>query len=201
MAVDHSENKKRITVAEVESFLATAQSCVQELLMAARQLPKVDGDGYSECDFAEQLYATKEEAQKKTQGCLEKLGEYQSWVEEQIGRCQANLSTVSSGKSALSTDGPRDRLSEAEEKLSAFCKKLGKLREKIDEVFRQMQSAIKEASQKQFPGRIPRKNPQFSPSSNYSSKPMGSPSPKDSEKADDELKEIIAMGPLETDRS
>lgn len=199
MAVDNSENKKRITVAEVESFLTTAQGCIQELLMAARQLPNVDGDGNSECPFAEQLYAKKEEAQRKAQCYLEKLGEYQSWLEEQIGRCQANISTVSSGKSALSTDGPRDRLSDAEEKLSAFSKKLGKLFKKSEKVFRQMQSAIKEASQKQFPGRIPRKNPQFTPPSNYPSKPMGSLNPQDSE-VDDELKEIIAMGPLETDQ-
>jgi len=51
-------------------------ACVDRLLRAARQLAEVDEDGYSECPFAEQLYAEKEEAQRDAEICLKKLDEF-----------------------------------------------------------------------------------------------------------------------------
>lgn len=182
----------KVTVAEVEAFIAVAQSCINKLQSATKVLPKVDKDGSSECPFAEELYAQKEEAQKEAQECLEKLGEYQLWVENQIRICQNNLSIISSGKAALRTDRPRDRLSEAEDNLSAFCKKLEELLGKIEDVFRQLQAAIMEASQKQFPGRIPRKNPGFPI---LLSEPDSAHNRNISAGLDNDLKLMISRGP------
>ena len=63
--------EETITIAVIEAFLQKAAQCVQELLRAASQLPKIDENGSSECPFAEELYAKKEEAQKKA-----RLGTY-----------------------------------------------------------------------------------------------------------------------------
>jgi len=192
MAADITKNNKHITIAEVESFLATAKNCIEELLRAARQLPKVDEDGSSECPFAEELYAKKEEAQKKAQECLEQLNEYQDWVEQELTRCQSNLSVVSSGKSALHTDRAIGRLSDAEERLVALCEKLEELLEKIQKIFRHLQESLKEAFSKQFPGRIPRKYPGFGAPVSYSKENMASDFKNSG--LDNEIKQLIAKG-------
>ena len=192
--IPNQMNNRTLTITEVEACIEKAKKCAQELLSAARQLPEIDKEGSSECHFAEELYAKKEEAQAKAEGCLEELDECRIWVEQQMHRCQSNLSVVSSGKNALHTDIARDRLSEAEERLVALYKKLEELLEKIQEVFEQLQAAIKEASQKQFPGRIPRKNPGFyNPSITFPEPNMAREGKNTS--LDNDLRQMIAKGP------
>lgn len=181
-----SDERDNITIAEVESFVDTVDTCVEQLLQATRQLPQVDDDGSSECPFAEQLYAEKEEAQRDAEICLEKLGEYIEWVEDQISRCKGNLSIISSGLQQLNTDAARDRLSEAEDNLEAFGKKLSELHDKVDEAMKKLDSALAESVPKRFPGKIPQKYPPFSEPPMYSSCP------------DEDSSEMLSMGPIDT---
>ena len=174
-----------------------ADSCVEELLQAARVLPRVEEDGNSECPFAEELYAKKEEAQRDAEICLEKLGGNLAWVDDQIGHCENNLGTISSGQQQLNNDGAKDSFSEAEERLEAFREKLNELRDEIEEAMDKVDKALEESVPKRFPGKIPQENPQQSvPPTEPYSLPDSDSSQDDSSDADRHLSEMISMGPV-----
>jgi len=142
----YTSDADRIAAPDIEEYMPAAKRHIDETLTATRQLPKVDEDGFSECPFAEQLYAKKEEAVTGAEHCLQKFYEYRDWIDEQLEKCQENLSVISSGKGSLNTDSPHDRLSEAEVQQEAFIKRLENLAEQIDEACEQLNEAIREAS-------------------------------------------------------
>ena len=197
MTAETNDQIKKITIAEVEGYVGIADSCVEQLLQAARQLPRVEEDGSSECPFAEERYAIKEEAQRDAEICLEKLGAYLSWVDDQIGRCENNLQTISSGQQQLNTDSARDKLSEAEEQLDAFRKRLTKLRDDIEDAMKKVDKALQESVGKRFPGKIPQKNPQFTVPPSVPFWPDSNSSQGNSGSADENLKEMLSMGPIQ----
>ena len=197
MTAEINDGRKDITIAEVEGFLGTVDSCVERLLRAARQLPEVDEDGYSECSFAEQLYAEKEEAQRDAAICFEKLGEYLEWVNDQINRCKKNYEVVSSHREQLNTDMAIERFSEAEVKLDAFYKKLTKLRGEIAEAMKKIDEALQGSIGKRFPGKIPQKRPSFSVPLSGSLMPGNNYTQSNSGGADGHLREMLSLGPIQ----
>ncbi|MDD5135638.1 MAG: hypothetical protein PHP01_09560 [Phycisphaerae bacterium] len=186
---DSKEGK--LTIAEVESFLGTVDSCIAELAQKISQLPKVEQDGSSECPFARQLYADKEEAQKKVQCCLEKLNEYGSWVQSEIARCKNNLAVITAHENQLNNDRPREYFSDAETQLAALYNRLVQLAQKIQEAIRNIQQALEQASQKQYPGDVGQQIPSF----------QMPPLPGDSNLSqpdfDAQLKQMFSIGPIE----
>ena len=193
MTVARKPVEETITIAEIEAFLQKAAKCVEELLRAASQLPKVDENGSSECPFAEELYAKKEEAQKKVQQCLPQLNIYRGWVGQEINRCKKNLVVISAHQDMLNRDRPRRYFSQAETKLAALYKKLLTLREKIDQMIKKIQEALREAAQKQYPGKIPQKD-------RYSSlapSAFEQPSEQDTSDIDRDLRQMLRKGPTQ----
>lgn len=181
-----------ISLPDIEDYIPIARTCADAALLAIRQLPKVDKDGNSECPFAEELYARKEEAVEQVKSCLRKLYEYANWIEEQLGRCRQNASILSSGKDSLHTERPQITLSEAEQQQLAFCKRLESVAEKIEQTCRELEDAIREASQKEYPTGKPSKYPYFKTEDDSSE---GTGETSSDLLADDNLKNIIDMGP------
>jgi len=192
MTVAKKPTEENITIAEIESFLSKAAGCVEELLHAARQLPEVNEDGSSECPFAEEWYAKKEEAQEKVSQCLKQLDEYSCWITEEIGRCKNNMTVISAQQDKLNNDRPRKYFSDAEAQLAAIYKRLITLLEKVKEIFMKAQEAFREAAQKQYPGKIPKKDKFSSPQT-----PAFEQFPKPvSSDIDDDLRKMLRKGPI-----
>lgn len=194
MAKKKKQNKKQMCMADVQSHLSEAQSSIEELQTAARQLPKVEKDGSSECPFAEELYAKKEDAQKHAVCCQSQLHECLQWVQEQIQSCSNDLVVISAHQNQLHKDRPREHFSDAEAKLAALYNKFVKLRETIEETIEEIQKAILEAIQKQFSDKSPKASAGFLKLDNRSfSEPQGQPGSD----IDRQLKEMLLKGPIE----
>lgn len=192
MAKKETTQKKDYSIGHGPGLIQKAESLTKELLGAVRQLPRVNEEGSSECPFAEELYAKKEKVQKEAQSFLKELDEYSRWASDEITRYRDSLTVILAGKEALSNNNAINRFTEAEVKLAALARKLSRVRDQICEAFRRLQAAIKESSQKQFPGRIPREIPQFSiPGSSPQEQYKGSN--HSGSALDDELKHIIMM--------
>ena len=153
------KKEKTYSVEECKAIIKEAKSCIKALKRANGQLPKVNKDGYSECHFAEQLYAKKEKALNEANICLRKLDKCNQWVAKEIYRLSGNLTVITASKDVLNTSSPKARLTDAEIKVAALCKQFKMVKEAIKSIFEEMQEAIQKASQKQFPGRIPREYP------------------------------------------
>jgi len=82
---------------------------LNELDSKTRQLPKVDEQGKSECPFAEELYADKEEALANVERESGRLEEYLDWVEQEIERCQRNLDRIRFDRNGLDLDEAREQ--------------------------------------------------------------------------------------------
>ena len=139
------------------------------------------------------MYAKKEEAQEEAQQCLPQLNMYRGWIGKEIGRCKNNLVVISAHQDMLNRDRPRRYFSEAESKLAALYKKLLTLREKIDQMIKKIQEALREAAQKQYPGKIPQKDrySSLAPSAFEQS------SEHNTSDIDSDLRQMLRKGPIE----
>ena len=107
--------------------LGNIDECMEGLHKAYDLLPKVDEEGYSECPFAEQLYAQKQEQQQELQQHLEKLKTDLAQTETEIQKCNSNANIVASDQGQLHSQDVFERYEQAEDKLKS---KLEQLREK-----------------------------------------------------------------------
>ena len=186
MANEEKSLQDQVCAADVEAHIERSQSAVEELQRTSGQLPKVDEDGNSECPFAEQLYAEKEEAQNEVNACLKQMDEYRKWIDEEIAGCKNDLTVISAHQEYIHRDKPRAHYSDAEAEAAATLKHLEEVKENMEEALEQMQESTKEASPKQYPSKIPEKYSSFSTSGSQSSSEL-----------DTELKDMIQDGPIE----
>jgi hypothetical protein len=184
------QDKKTITVKEVESFLHHVASCIKTLLSAVGFLPKVDEQGNSDCPFAKELYEKKEKAQEEVAACVDRLHEYEKWTDDQIKRCLNNLVVISANADRLNSDLPRQEFTEAEVKAAVLYKRLIGLRLKIRKATKKCHQAIKEASRKKYPDAG---NDEGSVPDGPTDRPEDEPS---DEQMDEFLREMLRMGPV-----
>ena len=90
------ENDKRNSEAEWAQAVSRVRELITELEKVASYLPAVEDDGYSECPFAEELYANKEEAQTKLAECLVSLRAMLNAIDQELTRCNGNQARISS---------------------------------------------------------------------------------------------------------
>lgn len=152
-------NSEHVNIDEVEAYIQSALARAEDLFQAVHSLPNVDEQGDSECPFAEELYAKKEECQKEVQGCLSRLQGHLSAVEEAIARINGDQELVSAHGAQLHGDRAKGHFSQAEGELGALCKRYEKLRDRIEETIERIEEILAEAATKQFPGRQPRRWP------------------------------------------
>jgi hypothetical protein len=186
-----AQDKKTISIKDIESFLQHAASCIETLRNAVSFLPKVDEKGNSDCPFAKELYEKKEKAQEEVASCIDRLHEYEKWTDDQIKRCLNNLTVISANADRLNSDLPRRDFTEAEAKAAALYKRLVRLRLKIRKAIKKCQKAIKEASQKKYPD--------AGEDGDYVSDDL-SDSPEDEssdEQMDEFLHDMLRMGPVD----
>ncbi|MCY2928058.1 MAG: hypothetical protein NTV86_00915 [Planctomycetota bacterium] len=159
MDTEAGPGKRRISLSDVESHLRAARSSVEDLLRAVRSLPDVDEEGHSECHFAEELFAAKEEREVEVRGLLSRLQQDQSDVQWLMKACKNDMVVVAAQEDKLHGDRAREHFSEAQVKLAAKYRCYRQLLKKIKTAIRLLGEALHEASAKKFPGKIPQKWP------------------------------------------
>lgn len=163
----------------LESVLAETDRLVADYLQISHSLPAVDAEGQSECPFAEELYAKKQEAEQKLSGQLSILHTYLSAVGQEIARCKRNLVVISSHETMLNRDDARRNYTDAEVAQAAQYKQFLQKRDRIQEMIERVQDALAESQSKQFPGEEARPLP-----------------PRTDSSIGDELEHLLALGPV-----
>lgn len=146
----------RIDLNETARSVEVVEKRVKELIKATEVLPQVDQNGSSECPFAEELYAKKEETREILQGLLNPLQDHLKAVDAAIERCQKNRAVVGGQEGRLHGEGARDHYAEADTELATEHHRLTQLRTRIQQAIEVAHKALKIADAKRFPGRDPR---------------------------------------------
>jgi hypothetical protein len=155
----HRRDRAQLDLGRLDTLLEETKAAVKELVEKVRSLPRVEHDGSSQCPFAEELYAKKEETEKSVQGLMILLRQYLGVVLKKIERCRRNIQVIEASTTALNNDEPRREFSDAEAEQAAEYNRFVGNRDAILEVLEFVDEAMEEASAKKFPGRIPRQWP------------------------------------------
>ena len=178
-------NKENVNLKEAEKGLENTKKCMEDLDRSVHSLPSVDENGNSECPFADELYAKKEELQKTLEARLKDLFEMLKAVDAEIARCGKNISVVTAHQDRIHSEKVRDQYSDEELKLAARIKELKGIREQIQKAIKAVQKALAESKARYYPGKKPEKwpgTPNDSPT----------PPPKGSD-ADRELDDLLEL--------
>ena len=151
--------EQRVNIEQADQFVTSARSKADQLRQRTGELPPVNKDGSSECDFAEEWYAEHEELRSEVQGLLAQGHEYLTVVEEEITKLGHDLAVISAHEGHLHRDAPRAHFTEAEAAVAALYNRYRQLKNQIIETLTYIDQVLQEASAKRFPGRIPRKGP------------------------------------------
>ncbi len=148
-------DKENVNLKEAEKGLESTKKCMEDLDRSVHSLPSVDEDGNSECPFAEELYAQKEELQKTLEARLKDLFEMMKAVDAEIQRCRKNLAVVTAHHDSIHGEKVRDKYSDEEFKLAERIKQLTEIREQIQKAIKAVQKALAESKARYYPGTKP----------------------------------------------
>lgn len=98
----------------LDSHLANVMHLVEKLESKTHQLPIVDENGESECSFAEQLFAQKEEAAAKVREEVRTLEDLREFMDKEVSRLRRNLLTIDRDISRLETPEAQEGYREAQ---------------------------------------------------------------------------------------
>jgi len=77
------------------SLLRQVDGCIDALVKAMDILPRIHKDGSSECPFAEEFHADKEEIQRELQSLAGQLHKHYESASEELKRCKHNRNVIS----------------------------------------------------------------------------------------------------------
>ncbi len=139
---------------------------IKDLESKTSYLPRVDEEGNSKCDFAEKLYAQKEEAEEKLIHTISAVESYLPALDREESRCRHNLNRIRSDNQRLNLPESKKSYSEAERAQKAQLHKLVEDRKSVTNALKRAHFALEIAADKKFPGRKPqRKSPSVAPMS------------------------------------
>ena len=152
------KEQDHLSLRDVDSFILSMNRYVEELLNKVKVLPRVDPKGNSECPFAEDLYAEKEEAAEKVEMDSRKLRSYLRLVEEEIARCTANSERISADARSLYLDEAKERYAVAGQTQDYQTTRAIQQRKALTDLISKIEKALALARSNVFPGRKPKKS-------------------------------------------
>lgn len=202
---DKSQEHDDLRLEDVNSFMSYMAGLLENLLNRANVLPEVDETGYSECPFAEDLYADKEEAVEKVTEELKKLPRYVNLVDQELARLRRNLAQISADASSLHLDQAKEKYLFAKRSLELHIEKNLRRREDLMDLNSRAEKLLGRARAKKFPGKEPGKRFHPSPALNAGSissgavgirgrAPLSPSSTRPSLKT--EVDSLISLGPI-----
>ena len=134
---NHGKQEKQPTYMNLEGldeFINHMEALLDKLTSKANQLPKVDEKGNSECPFAEELYADKEEALTEVAKESKKIEQYLDRVEQEIKRCRKNLDLIRFDRTNLTLDEARKQYDAAKEAQQRELNKFTHLKKRLNDL-------------------------------------------------------------------
>jgi len=92
------------------------RECIEDLQQTYRVLPKVDKDGYSECPFAEDIYAKKQRHELEVANHLDRLKHEKNEVIKKIHALKNTLTIIDSDRESIHNLSAYEKYEQAEEK-------------------------------------------------------------------------------------
>jgi len=171
MESEETNNNKRekqpsyMNLEGLYDFIDHMEALLDKLTSKANQLPKVDEKGNSECPFAEELYADKEEALTEVAKESKKLEQYLDRVKWEIKRCRKNLEQIRFDRTNLTLDEARKQYDAAKETQQRELNKFIHLKKRLNDLKTRKNMLLKTAQDKRhtWPIGKPKRNDHFNP--------------------------------------
>ena len=120
-------------------------------------LPRVEADGSSECPFAENLYAQKEEAEEKLIQSVHLLEECLPMLDREISRCRSNWDRIRVDSQQLHGPEARNGYTASEQEQMHQYNTLVEDRKQIPHVLKKAGLVLEMAQGIKFPGGKPQR--------------------------------------------
>jgi len=179
--------------AELRRVLAGITEHIEQLDRAMSSLPHVNKEGGSECGFAEDLFAQKEELEKQVIEDVNRLMGYMRAIDHDIARCRNNLSRIQADSAKLNRDEARDCYSRAQEAAERELREAVQDKDAISIVLARATAVLKVSQARKFPGREPQR--QLPPAGPGAPEGPGPRTPAAG--IGRELDGLLSIGPLE----
>ena len=140
-----------LTLRDVNSSERYMSKLLDTLETKTNVLPKVDEKGNSECPFAEDLYAQKEQAVEKVAEHIEKLRRLLGILEEELARLRANLARVQADARSLHLESAKERYLSAKQGLEHHIQKNLERRKELLELIAHAEEMLRLAQTKKWP--------------------------------------------------
>jgi hypothetical protein len=162
---------------------------VRTLTSKLEILPRVNEKGGSECAFAEDLFAQKEEAAAELREDLSKLLSRKRELDEELARCHHNLNQVGIDATRLRTHPALEAYDAATQMLIQQAESLERELDTVVMLIAIVSAVLKRADRQKFPGRQPKRS--TVPGSPDKTRVIPSPKPVSPMVGD-----MVGLGPL-----
>lgn len=108
------QSRPQYDLRETRAHIRDAYDLIAKLLAKVRSLPPLQPDGSSDCPDAEELYAQREEIERKLRGWVDLLRQHLGLVVKEIQRCKLNSNVIEAATTDLNHDDPKHAFTEAE---------------------------------------------------------------------------------------
>ncbi len=189
------QSRPQYDLRETRAHIRDAYDLIAKLLAKVRSLPPLQPDGSSDCPDAEELYAQREEIERKLRGWVDLLRQHLGLVVKEIQRCKLNSNVIEAATTDLNHDDPKHAFTEAEAAQAREYARWARLRQEILEFLEEAEEALQEAAwHPRFPG-VPHR-PQTVPEI-LTPLPVAKEDPESQyHPIDTEVRRLLDMGPL-----
>lgn len=193
---DRPEQKQKhiLQGGELRGKLAEYIRLVDELESAMTSLPHVQDGGGSECPFAGELYAKKEELEAKVIDAVKHMHSFMADLNRELQRHKANLARIQSDAERLNLQETQQEYDTAETEQAALCRRMAQDRDAITVALGKAEAVLKVSQQRKHPKGVPaQKGPQLGPGPQLPVSGTPQTHPRGLGK---EIKDLFPLGPL-----
>ncbi|NUM53456.1 MAG: hypothetical protein HUU46_07420 [Candidatus Hydrogenedentes bacterium] len=155
-----------------DSHTREARCRATQLRDAVAALPKVDQRGHSECNFAEDLYAQKEEIDQHVRTQLSRFQGYRTFIYRELTRLSRQAGDVGRAAGALHHDAPKGHLHQGEDAILQDIRWLEDVRKTGATVLEGLEAALALSATKRWPLGKPQKRFRVAPQSGPAQVPI-----------------------------
>ena len=193
------ESHDDLRLENINSTMNYMQNLLSTLETKINVLPRVDENGNSECHFAEDLYAQKEEAVEKVRNYLNRLRRSIQLLEEELSGLHRNLSLIRKDGYSIHVQGAKDRYKNGMEALEKHINNNREKKNKILTLIYKAEEMLNMAETKRWPLGNPKERGQFTTSSSIPIKKMdhtmsGRGSSNSGLSLDNEVQNLFSLG-------
>jgi len=143
-------NAKRNSLEGLEECLQRTGAVIDKVQSTARQTPRVNENGFSDCPFAGEVHAQAAKAEQEGRHHLDRLNTYMKVLAPAIEEVKRELNIISAKHDSLNGDSARGHFTAAEDALARRYKHYLSLRDGLLRATQALRVALQEAATKIF---------------------------------------------------